>query len=101
MATKQPKVQGVIPHRCGSLLTPSADNTKYLQLYFTGDEERECRERCRLNKGVKPNVVLELQEMLHPYRTLVDQFKMSLGKMTGPNYSVVIRAAWSEAEWDT
>ena len=30
--------------------------------------------------------------MLHPYSTLVDQFKMCLEKMTGPNYSVVIRA---------
>ena len=62
------------------------------QLYFTGDEKRECRESCRLNKGVKPNVVLELQEMLHSYNTLVDQFKMCLEKMTGPNYSMVIRA---------
>ena len=44
-------MQGVISHQCGSLLTLSADNAKYLQLYFTGDEKRECRERCRLNKG--------------------------------------------------
>ena len=30
--------------------------------------------------------------MLHPYSTLLDQFKMCLEKMTGPNYSVVIQA---------
>ena len=39
------KVQGVMYHRAGSLLPMSENNAKFLQLYFTGDDDQEIRQR--------------------------------------------------------
>ena len=86
------KVQGVMYHRAGSLLPMSENNAKFLQLYFTGDDDQECKKRCELNPYVKPNVVKGLQQMLHSNNELVHQFKMCLEKMTGPEFEVVIKA---------
>ncbi|EPB68548.1 hypothetical protein ANCCEY_12360 [Ancylostoma ceylanicum] len=86
------KVKGQIYYRIGALLSPPDENPKFLQVYFTGDEEQQVGQRCENIGGTRRNIVLNLQRMFHQHNTLVNLFKTALGRMPTGEYKVVIRA---------
>ncbi|CAF4665941.1 unnamed protein product, partial [Rotaria sp. Silwood2] len=59
------KVQGQVYHRIGSLLPPTNEEPKFLQIYFMGDEQQEARQRCNNIPGTRQDIVMDLQQMLH------------------------------------
>ncbi|KIH66755.1 hypothetical protein ANCDUO_02915 [Ancylostoma duodenale] len=86
------KVKGQIYHRIGSLLPLPDENPRFLQIYFTGDEEQQVDQRCENIGGRRRNIVLNLQRMFHQHSSLVKLLKTSLERMPTDEYKVVIRA---------
>ncbi|KIH55919.1 hypothetical protein ANCDUO_13913 [Ancylostoma duodenale] len=85
------KVRGQIYHRVGSLLPLPNENPRFLQIYFTSDEEQQVDQRCENIGGTRRNIVLDLQRMFHQHN-LVKLFKTALERMPTDEYKIVIRA---------
>ena len=68
------KVQGQVYHLAGSLLPPSNEQHKFLQIYFMVDALQEAKQRCSNMPGVRQEIVTDLQQMLHQYNTYVHTF---------------------------
>lgn len=86
------KVQGQIYHKIGSLLPVPDQDTKFLQIYFMGNEDEEINQRCAAIPGARRAIVADIQRMLHQENQLVRVFKMALDQMPADDYRVVIRA---------
>lgn len=86
------KVQGQIYHKAGSLLPFPRESSKFLQIYFMGDEQLEADQRCGNIPGTRRNIVLNLQRILHQHNHLISTFKTELERMPADEYKVVIRA---------
>ncbi|KAL8624599.1 hypothetical protein ACOMHN_045134 [Nucella lapillus] len=84
------KVQGQVYHRLGSILPDVESSHSFLQIYFMGDSGQEALRRCTVAPGVRNNMVLGLQHMLHEHNAYVKVFKSALDKMALPNHRVVI-----------
>ena len=61
------KVLGQIYHQIGSVLPPDGEEPKFLQIYFMGDSEQESARRCTVIDDLRPNIVSNLQTMLHAH----------------------------------
>jgi len=72
------KVQGQVYHRVRSLLPPSNEEPKFLQIYFMGDERQEAKQRCNNIPGTRQDIVMDLQRMLHQHNPYVRIFKSAL-----------------------
>ena len=86
------RVQGQVYHRVGSLLPPSNEEHKFLQIYFMGDDKKQVHQRCRNMPGVREDTVKKLQQMVHEHNSYVGLFKTALQRMPSDQYKVVIRA---------
>jgi hypothetical protein len=86
------KVQGQVYHRVGSLLPPSNEEPKFLQIYFMGDERQEAKQRCNNIPGTRQDIVMDLQQMFHQHNIYVHIFKSTLQRMSSDEYRVVISA---------
>jgi PIF1-like helicase/Helitron helicase-like domain at N-terminus len=86
------RVQGQVHHRLGSLLPPSNEEHKFLQIYFMGDDRKEVQQRCKNMPGVRENIVKKLQQMVHEHNPYVQFFKTALQRMPSDQFKVVIRA---------
>ncbi|GFS54908.1 helitron_like_N domain-containing protein [Trichonephila inaurata madagascariensis] len=71
------KVQGQVYHHAGSLHPANAEDSKYLQIYFLGEDEQVQRRLDLLNSPVDRNIVLKLQRILHQHNSYVRSFKMT------------------------
>ncbi|GFV54585.1 ATP-dependent DNA helicase [Trichonephila clavipes] len=65
------KVQGQVYHHAGHLHPANAEDSKYLQIYFLGEDEQVQRRLDLLD------IVLKLQRMLHQHNSYVRSFKMA------------------------
>ena len=86
------KVQGQVYHRVGSLLPLPNEDHRFLQIYFMGNEQKEANQRCNTIHGLRPDIVLESQRMLHQHNNYVQMFKITLQRMPSEKYRVLIRA---------
>jgi hypothetical protein len=86
------RVQGQVYHRVGSLLPPSNEEHKFLQIYFMGDDRKQVQQRCKNMPGVREDIVKKLQQMVHEHNTYVEFFKIALQRMPSDQYKVVISA---------
>ncbi|MDK1801146.1 hypothetical protein LRR74_28675, partial [Klebsiella pneumoniae] len=59
------KVQGQVYHLAGSLLPEPGKAAQFLQIYFVGEDEREANLRLANYPHLKPNIVKQLQKLLH------------------------------------
>lgn len=55
------KVQGQVYHQFGSLLPTLDQDSKVLQIYFTGDEEEELNQRCAAINRIRRKTISNLQ----------------------------------------
>lgn len=52
------KVQAQIYHKIGSLLPVPDENTKFLQIYFMGNEDQQIDKRCAAIPGARRAIVI-------------------------------------------
>ncbi|XP_063924679.1 uncharacterized protein LOC135138632 [Zophobas morio] len=88
------KVQGQVYHLVDSLLPLPQQDPQFLQIYFIGEDEREANLRCSNFSGVKPNLVKQLQAMLHEKNSYIRDLKTTLQKVPEDceKFEVVIHA---------
>ncbi|XP_071576446.1 uncharacterized protein [Temnothorax nylanderi] len=86
------KVQGQVYHKAGSLLPPSNEESKFLQIFFMGDETAQAQQRCSNIPETRQNIVMHLQKFLHYHNSYVKLFKTALERMLTDNYQIVIKA---------
>lgn len=86
------KVQGQVYHLIGSLLPPPNENSKFLQIYFMGNNDLEIEKRCEIINGIDRDVVSDLQYMFHKHIELIKIFKTSLERMPSDNYQIIMKA---------
>lgn len=86
------KIQGQLYHRIGSLLPLPDEDSKFLQIYFMGDDEKETNQRCSINQGMKREIISNLQSLFHEHNHLIKLFKIALDQMPANEYQVVIKA---------
>ncbi|XP_054720603.1 uncharacterized protein LOC129230227 [Uloborus diversus] len=88
------KVQGQVYHLCGSLLPETEQQAQFLQIYFVGDDEKEAHIRSHNYPGVKPDLVKQLQHMLHEVNNYIKDLKTALDKvpLECRNFQVMIHA---------
>lgn len=84
------KVQGQIYHQIGSLLPMPEEDSKFLQIYFMGDKEKEIDRRCAIHQATKRAIIADLQRFLHEHNYLIKLFKHALDQMPSNDYQVVI-----------
>ena len=86
------KVQRQVYHHAGSLLPLPNEEHQFLQIYFMGDEQQEAEKHCSNIPGIRQNIILEVQQMLHYHNNYVQSFKTALERMPTDEYKLVIRA---------
>ncbi len=87
------RVQGQVYHRIGGLLPLPDQEAKFVQVFFMQDADAQVQQRlANMNGGLKENIVLDLQEMLHERHQHVHNFKYALEKMNTAEHAVVIHA---------
>eukprot|EP00102_Acyrthosiphon_pisum_P024644 XP_016661854.1 PREDICTED: uncharacterized protein LOC107884402 [Acyrthosiphon pisum] len=85
------KIRGIIYHCIGSLLPIGKDESQFMQMYFTGqDENVEAETRMCHQSSVRQHTVLQLQNMMHQINCL--EFKAALQNMPLNEYKIVINA---------
>lgn len=92
------KVQGQIYHQIGSLLPDADDDSKFLQIYYMGDNEKELNQRCVVAKGMKREIIASLQTFFHEHNNLIKLFKTALERMPSNEFQIVIRLTTPSGE---
>ncbi|UYV76570.1 hypothetical protein LAZ67_14001209 [Cordylochernes scorpioides] len=89
-------IQGQVYHRIGSLMPSENQRSRFLQIYFMGndddDDDIQTDRRCQQIQGVRRNIVQGLQRMLHQHNLLVQQFKTALENLPSDAYRIVVNA---------
>jgi len=88
------KVQGQVYHLAGSLLPMPGEQPQFLQIYFMDDQQDQADRRGRIVAGVRGNIVLQLQQLLHQRNRYVQQFKTAKDRFPqdAQEWRVVIHA---------
>ncbi|CAF4623132.1 unnamed protein product, partial [Rotaria sp. Silwood2] len=56
------------------------------------DERKQADRRCKTNPGTRGDIVVKLQQMLHPHNTYAHSFKTALERIPSDEYKVIIKA---------
>lgn len=86
------KIQGQIYHQIGSLLPHFGEDSKFMQIYFMGNNEDEIDKRNSISNGTRREIIVILQKLFHIRNHLVRLFKTSLDRMPTDDYQIIIRA---------
>lgn len=88
------KVHRQIYHRIGSLMAGPNQQPSFLQIYFVGDDNRERQIRCGIFTGIKPELIRQLQNLLHEYNNYIKDFKAAFDSVpkNQKEFQVVINA---------
>lgn len=88
------KVQGQVYHLAGSLLPEPGKAAQFLQIYFVGEDEREANLRLANYPHLKPNIVKQLQKLLHEVNPYIRDLKCVIDKVPAScdTFKVVIHA---------
>jgi len=86
------KIQGQVYHKGGSLLPMQDEDTKFLQIYFLGDEEAEAQRRCSIIPAVNKQLIESLQRMLHIHNYYIRTFQTALDGNMDDDIKIVIKA---------
>lgn len=86
------RIQGQIYHLIGSLLPVVNEESKFLQLYFLGNNENEATKRSTIANSTDYNIILQLQHFFHEHNHLIKIFKSALEIMPTDDYQIVIKA---------
>jgi len=94
------KIQGQVYPKGGSLLPMQNEETKFLQIYFLGDEEAEAQRRFSIIPAVSKQLIESLQQMLHKHNYYIQTFQTALDGNVDDDKKIVIKADRKYAEGD-
>ncbi|XP_044588797.1 uncharacterized protein LOC123267978 [Cotesia glomerata] len=88
------KVQGQVYHRIGSLIPDPNQKPFFLQIYFVSDENHEKTIRCGIYPGVYPELVHQLQVLLHEHNKYIRDFKAAVDSIpkNQKDFKIIINA---------
>ncbi|XP_053598610.1 uncharacterized protein LOC128668835 [Microplitis demolitor] len=88
------KVQGQVYHRIGSVMVENNQQPSFLQIYFVGDDNREREIRCGICPGIKPELIHQLQNLLHEHHQYIKDFKVAIESVpkNQKEFQVIINA---------
>lgn len=89
------KIQGQVYHQIGSLMPMPDTDSKFLQIYFMGDEEQQINARCQCNhieQMEEREIVGILEPFLQNHNQLVQLFNTVSNSLQNDNYTIVIKA---------
>ncbi|XP_067131955.1 uncharacterized protein [Centruroides vittatus] len=87
------KVQGQVYHLIGSILPEPGQDAQFLQIYFVGEDDREANIRCSKFPDLRPNLIKQLQLMLHEVNPYIKDLKTAIDKISpSESFKVVIHA---------
>ena len=89
------KIQGQVYHQIGSLISMPDADSKFLQIYFMGDEEKQINTRCQYNyieQMEEREIVATLEPFLRNHNQLVQLFNTVSSRLQNDNYMIVIKA---------
>ncbi|XP_053597507.1 uncharacterized protein LOC106694146 [Microplitis demolitor] len=88
------KVQGQVCHRIGSLMVENNQQPSFLQIYFVGDDNREREIRCGICPSIKPELIHQLQNLLHEHHQYIKDFKVAIESVpkNQKEFQVIINA---------
>lgn len=87
------KVQGQVYHLIGSILPEPGQDAQFLQIYFVGEDDREANIRCSKFPDLRPNLIKQLQLMLHEVNPYIKGLKTAIDKISpSESFKVVIHA---------
>lgn len=86
------RIQGQIYHLIGSLLPVENEESKFLQLYFLGNNENEATKRSTITNSTDYNIILKLQKFFHEHNHLIKLCKSALEIMPTDDYKIDIKA---------
>jgi hypothetical protein len=89
------RIQGSVYHLMGDLLPRYGDPPKFAQIYFY-DEASELQNRMGIfpHTGLRPELVRQLQDMLHERNAYVRQFRTAIARDAPPdrNWRILLRS---------
>lgn len=89
------KIQGQVYHQIGSLIPMPDSDSKFLQIYFMGDEEQQINARCQyshIEQMEERAIVGILEPFLQNHNQLLQLFNTLSNKLQNDNYAIVIKA---------
>ena len=92
------KVQAQVLRRVGSLLLLLNEECRLLQVYFIGEKQKAVSHRCDNIRGIRRDIVLELQGMFRQRNNHVHMLKTALQRMPSDAYWGIVRADKKPAE---
>ena len=59
------KIQGQVYHRIGSIVPSMGESPKFCQVYFIDNQESQVATRCQIVGGLRPDIVSNINQLLH------------------------------------
>ncbi|XP_055880684.1 uncharacterized protein LOC106057028 isoform X2 [Biomphalaria glabrata] len=72
--------------KISSILPTANTNPKSLQIYFMKNENKQAQQRCTNVRGIKADIILELQQILHQNNQIIKLFKTAIKEMPSDYY---------------
>ena len=70
------RIQGQVYPLISSIVPLQGGSSKFAQIYFMGDEESEIATRSTIVDGLKPDIIRDINQLLHNDNQYVEMFKM-------------------------
>ena len=71
------RIQGQVYHLIGSIVPTEGESPKFAQIYFIDDRESEIATRSAIVDGLKPDIIRDINQLLHESNHYVEVFKVA------------------------
>ena len=71
------RIQGQVYHLIGSIVPTQGESPKFAQIYFIDNEESEVATRSAIINGLKPDIIRDINQLLHQTNHYVELFKVA------------------------
>jgi len=95
------RVQVQVYHRIGSMVPSTGEYPKFCQIYFIDNQESQVATRCLIVGGLRPDIVSNINQLLHNDNHYVQIFKIAKELFDQQVVSTNIRVVINEAKRPT
>ena len=71
------RIQGQVYHLIGSIIPSEGESLKFAQIYIIDDHESEVATRTAIVDGLKPDIIRDINQLLHDSDRYVEMFKVA------------------------
>ncbi|GBN03354.1 hypothetical protein AVEN_268065-1 [Araneus ventricosus] len=86
------RIQGQVYYKTVSLISLPNEETKFLPIYFLGNEDAKTERRCMFIPGTTKSLIQSFQKMLLENNHYVQKFKMAIVDNTTEDLQIIIKA---------